>query len=297
MKNLILLIIAMIFLLSEGISQVAVNQDESEAHPSAMLDVQSQNMGFLMPRLTTAQQVQIENPALGLLIFNTDSVNFWYYDGDKWIALVANPSLTIQPWVCGDILNYEGRQYATVQIGDQCWMQQNLNVGQIIESEQDQTNNSTIEKYCYNNEQANCDEYGGLYQWNEMMLYTQEEGAQGICPHGWHIPSNAEWNILEDMFGGTETAGGHLKETGTLHWEWPNTGASNESGFSALPGGAIFNPDEFVELHMHGYFRSSTMVNETATWFRHMDFNSSLIFRDLNDKSWGFSVRCIKNSL
>ncbi|MCD4736058.1 MAG: T9SS type A sorting domain-containing protein [Bacteroidales bacterium] len=133
---------------------------------------------------------------------------------------------------------YEQQLYYTVQIGGQCWMKENLNVGIKISGSQSSTNNGTIEKYCHNNSTANCDIYGALYQWNEMMQYTSDTTAQGICPEGWHIPTDHEWKVLEgtvdsqygvgdpewngELWRGFD-AGGNLKETVTIHWNSPNT--------------------------------------------------------------------------
>ena len=101
---------------------------------------------------------------------------------------------------CGQPLtdSRDGQSYNTVQIANQCWMAQNLNVGSKINGSDEQSNNGTIEKYCYNNDAANCAVYGGLYQWDELMNYLTSSnatpsGRQGICPDGWHIPSEAEW--------------------------------------------------------------------------------------------------------
>ncbi len=110
-------------------------------------------------------------------------------------------------WSCGDTLNdtRDGQNYNTVQIGDQCWMAENLNVGTMIDGSDDQTQQTpeVIEKYCYDNNTANCDTYGGLYQWNEMMHYTTQEGAQGICPAGWHVPTDGEWCTLTQVVDAT----------------------------------------------------------------------------------------------
>ncbi len=143
------------------------------------------------------------------------------------------------PYQCGDTLldARDGKKYKTVQIGSQCWMQENLDFGLMIDGTYSQTDNDTIEKYCYDNDSLNCGIYGGLYQWNEMMNYLLIPGTKGICPAGWHLPSSEEWTQLSNWLGGLSIAGGKLKETGTLHWRSPNTGATNISGFTALPGG------------------------------------------------------------
>ena len=131
--------------------------------------------------------------------------------------------------------------YKVVKIGQQWWMQENLNIGTMIDSLQDATDNDIIEKYYYQNNDSLGNIYGGLYQWDEMMDYnTSDNGnpgiTQGVCPIGWHLPTDSEWTELTDFLGGESVAGGKLKEAGTIHWKSPNTGASNESGFKALPG-------------------------------------------------------------
>ena len=96
-------------------------------------------------------------------------------------------------------------------------MAENLNVGTRINGSGSQTNNSTIEKYCYDDNEANCTTYGGLYQWDESMQYSTMPGVQGICPTGWHLPTDAEWTTLTTYLGGEGIAGGKKKETGTTH--------------------------------------------------------------------------------
>lgn len=95
------------------------------------------------------------------------------------------------------IVDYGDQIYNTVQIFNQCWLNENLNIGFRINNILDQEDNSVIEKYCYNNDFTKCDIYGGLYQWDEMMQYVEIQGVQGICPTDWHIPTDNEWKILE----------------------------------------------------------------------------------------------------
>ncbi|MEA3479507.1 MAG: FISUMP domain-containing protein [Bacteroidota bacterium] len=94
-------------------------------------------------------------------------------------------------------VNYEGQVYNTVQIFNQCWLKENLNVGTMIQGTEEMTNNGIVEKYCYLNFTSYCEMYGGLYQWHEMMGYDTISGSQGICPTGWHIPSDEECKVLE----------------------------------------------------------------------------------------------------
>ena len=90
----------------------------------------------------------------------------------------------------------DGKTYTSVQIGTQCWMKENLNVGTRINGSSNQTNNGVVEKYCFNNLESNCDVYGGLYQWNELMQYVSTQGVKGICPLDWHIPTDQELSLI-----------------------------------------------------------------------------------------------------
>ncbi len=194
----------------------------------------------------------------------------------------------------------DGKTYNTVQIGTQCWMAQNLNIGIKINSSGDQTNNSIIEKYCYSNLESNCDIYGGLYQWNEMMQYVTTAGVQGICPAGWHIPTDAEWTTVTIFLGGTSVAGGKMKTTGTLQagtglWNSPNTAATNESGFSAVPAGGRNPYGTFVDLGNYGNWWISAETNSSNAWYRRMKYGDGKVNSYNSYKSTGFSGRCLRD--
>jgi uncharacterized protein (TIGR02145 family) len=192
----------------------------------------------------------------------------------------------------------DGNTYATIKIGTQCWMAENLNVGTRINGSGNQTNNSLVEKYCYSNAESNCDTYGGLYQWNEMMQYATTGGAKGICPVGWHIPIDAEWTTLTDYFGGTSVAGGKLKEKGTPHWNSPNTGATNEAGFTGLPGGYRYANEPFGTFGFvgyGGYWWSSTQGSQNDARFRNMFYNYGDMHVDYGLKQAGLSARCLRD--
>lgn len=283
------------FAFSVNAQSVGINADGSAPNASAMLDVSSTAKGFLPPRMTTAQRNLISSPAEGLVIYNTDEKTLNIYNGDSWGFII--------PFFCGQTLSdpRDGKNYATVQIGTQCWMKENMNVGTMIHSitggtnnNGQQTNNAAIEKYCYQNDEANCTIYGGLYQWDEMMQYTTTQGVQGICPTGWHLPVDAEWTTLTTYLGGTSVAGGAMKETGTEHWTTPNEGATNTSGFTALPGGKKANGGEFNAIGSDGNFWSTTQNTSTAKGW---NLNNSLATVRSFDyaKDWGFSVRCLKD--
>ncbi len=109
------------------------------------------------------------------------------------------------PWSCGNTLDYEGKTYNTVQIGSQCWLKENLDVGTMIQGSDTSKDNGIIEKYCYNNDTENCTAYGGLYQWNEAMQYNITAGTKGICPQTWHVPTLTEFQTLNTTVGVTVT--------------------------------------------------------------------------------------------
>ncbi|MCX6271686.1 MAG: hypothetical protein NTU44_10790 [Bacteroidetes bacterium] len=207
-------------------------------------------------------------------------------------------TVTITPqFVCNATITYGGQLYHTLQIGTQCWMMENLNIGTMIDGTSSPTNNGIIEKYCYNNDLAKCDIYGGLYQWDEMMQYSSTPGARGICPYDFHIPTREEWQTLVDCLGGYLVAGGKMKKTGFSHWNSPNTDASNESGFTALGAGNHWFDGYFYYLQDLAFFWSSSggYTNDYA-WFRNL-FNDGAYSIDQDEnKANGFSVRCLKDS-
>jgi len=208
--------------------------------------------------------------------------------------------------------DYGGQTYTTVEIGEQCWMKENLNIGtRIVALNNDQTNNGTIEKYCYDDDENNCDLYGGLYQWNEMMQYTTQEGAQGICPAGWHVPTDTDWKVLEGTvdccygvgnpewdgtgFRGYD-AGYRLKTT----YGWSKWNGNDLFGFSALPGG-------YYRGHFYGVFSGKTYYGfwwtSTSEYYypevcrggRDLSYFYNGIRRYQRSKHKGHSVRCIKD--
>ncbi len=203
-------------------------------------------------------------------------------------------------------VNYAGESYPTVQIGTQCWFAKNLNVGTMVLGANDQTNNSTLEKYCYNNDPANCATYGGLYQWAEAVQY--QNGAsnttspspaftgnvRGICPTGWHLPSDGEWSSLQTTLGGSSVAGGALKSTSGL-WISPNAGATNSSGFSALPGGYRDINGSFYAIGINTVFWSSSRSSSATAVTLGLVYDSSRINRGSEDKGGGFSARCTQD--
>ncbi|MBU0765860.1 MAG: fibrobacter succinogenes major paralogous domain-containing protein [Bacteroidetes bacterium] len=236
------------------------------------------------------------------------------YDGYQYRCLIINAcgdiltdAASLIKWTCGihkltDVRDSHG--YNTVLINNQCWMAENLNIGTMINSTapgQLQTDNSVIEKYCYGNNATDCNTYGGLYEWYEMMQYNSSDAGnpgatQGICPPGWHLPTDAEWTVLTDYLGGLTVAGGKMKETGTVHWNSPNTGADNSSGFTGLPGGSRDYWDGlFYGLGESSDHWSATESNSTRAWKRYMYYDYADVNSFFYEKTNGFSVRCIKD--
>ena len=201
-------------------------------------------------------------------------------------------------------VTYEGQVYNTVLIGSQCWLKENLNVGEMINGSENMSNDGTIEKYCYGNDPANCTTYGGLYQWDEMMQYTTTQGVQGICPPDWHLPTDEEWKQLEgtvdSQYGYPDPewdstgwrgldAGERLKsENG---W-YGNGNGSDWYGFAGLPGGYRHTNGSFSNLTNYASFWSSSEA-VPFTCHRDLHYSNDQVFRGLNDPAVGFSVRCV----
>ncbi|HNW70584.1 MAG TPA: FISUMP domain-containing protein, partial [Bacteroidales bacterium] len=182
-------------------------------------------------------------------------------------------------------------------IGTKVWMGENLRVTKYNDGTDIPlvTNGTTWAYltgpgYCwYANDQAsNGDTYGALYNWYAVNTLK-------LCPSGWHMPSEAEWTALTTYTGGLSVAGGKLKETGTLHWTSPNTGATDESGFTALPGGIRLGDGAYSSLGSQGVFWSSDSVSNALAHSLGLTFNSSAAMNSTNGTTQGLSVRCICN--
>jgi len=188
-----------------------------------------------------------------------------------------------------------GNCYSTVQIGDQLWMAENLKVthynnGDSISYPSNADFGSFDEgQYgVYDNDPSNADVYGNLYNWPVTV------DDRGVCPEGWHVPSDEEYTILTDYLGGESVAGGKMKETGLDHWNSPNTGATNESGFTALPAGRR-NPNSgsYDSMGRYGYFWSSSEDNSSHAWSRELGYNYSNVSWGAHNKRLGFNIRCL----
>ena len=205
------------------------------------------------------------------------------------------------------VTDIDGNTYDAVEIGNQVWMAEDIKVTHYadgteipnVTTDGNWSNLSSTDKaYCFYNNASNTD-YGALYTWAAAMngagsSTSNPSGVQGVCPDGWHLPSDSEWTELTNHLGGINVTGGKLKETGTTHWISPNTGATNESGFTALPGGYRFHIiGSFDDLGYYGNWWSTTQETTNAAWYRSMSYNASSIVKANTDKADGYSVRCI----
>jgi uncharacterized protein (TIGR02145 family) len=231
-------------------------------------------------------------------------------------SLVTNKTYTFEfatniPCPGTPTVTYEGQVYNTIQIFSQCWLKENLNVGIMIPGTQGMSNNNVIEKYCYNNNIENCNIYGGLYQWNEMMQYSSQQGVQGICPSGWHLPTDEEWKVLEgaadnqydigDPIWNNESYRGYDAGTNlrtTNGWNGESNG-TDLFGFSGLPGGDRLLTGGFGFIGDDGLWWAS---NERWSfqygwwgWFRGLDYSNPEVSRTNYKVALGHSVRCLRN--
>jgi uncharacterized protein (TIGR02145 family) len=233
----------------------------------------------------------------------------------------------LAPGICDDMGTVidprDGKVYHTAQVGDQCWLKENLNVGTRIPSNQEQQDNGIMEKYCYKDLESNCDTYGGLYQWDEVMQYVNIAGTQGICPPGWHVPSFVEGKNLFMCIGienpeityfnaVQNDAGGKLKEFGFTYWKYPNSGGSNVTGFTGLGSGyiapSLYPGTPSYPLHINE--NTSLWLSETclpywigtnppppdfyALWIS-LDYKNASTFIHSYGRYHAFPLRCIRD--
>ena len=202
----------------------------------------------------------------------------------------------------------DGNVYKWVKIGNQVWMAENLKYLPAVVAQA--TGSQTTPYYYvygYNGTSVadakattNYSTYGVLYNWPAVMngatsSTANPSGVKGVCPTGWHLPSDAEWKVLTDYLGGTSGAGGKLRETGTTHWLSPNAGATNEIGFTALPGGERLGNGTLYGIGFVGYWWSATEYDTAKSWGRDLLYNDIVVGIGHYGKDSGISVRCIKD--
>jgi uncharacterized protein (TIGR02145 family) len=241
------------------------------------------------------------SPTPGTIRFNPATSDFEGWNGLYWASLTGK----LFTAVGGSVSDIDGNTYATVQIGTQEWMAVNLRTTRYrngdpipLISLNSQWINTNSGAYCiydtsgtgYNTFDVST--FGFLYNWFAV------NDERGLCPSGWHVPSQTEWTTLTDFLGGPLVAGGKMKESGLIHWHSPNTGATNESGFTAVPGGlreSDFGEGDFNAIGRESRWWSSTYIHDTYTRSFglstfHAEFPSTTEYLRA-----GHSVRCVKD--
>ena len=221
--------------------------------------------------------------------------------GGKTCVLTQSIATAPQGSYGPNITDVEGNTYKTVYIGTQQWMAENLKVskyndGTTIPNITDNTqwyNLTTGAWAYYNNDAANNAKYGKLYNWYAVSPTTN--GNKNICPTGWHVPTDAEWTVLTDYLGGQTISGGKLKEVGTTNWNSPNTGATNMSLFTGLPGGDRASNGFYYSIGSLGYWWSSIESITSNAWTRNLSLNYGDAYRSSSFKKNGLSVRCLRD--
>jgi len=198
------------------------------------------------------------------------------------------------PFPCGDPVSYQGYDYATVLIGDQCWFAENLR-SENYENGDAIPSNLSIGEWSsttsgatalYMESSSNWEVYGRLYNWYAV------DDARALCPSGWHVPTDGEWTVMTDHLGGESVAGGQMKTT--LGW-YDGGNGTNTSGFSGLPGGGRYSNGYFVDAGYYGYWWSSS-PNGSDAWYRSLWGYAGTVYRFYDYRRNGFSVRCVRDA-
>ena len=198
------------------------------------------------------------------------------------------------PWQCGDPLEYQGHDYETVQIGEQCWFAENLRSenyenGDAIPAglnSSEWTSTTSGATVIYDGNASNLEAYGRLYNWHAV------DDARSLCPSTWRIPSDGDWTVLTDFLGGAAVAGGQMKTT--YGWNGDGNG-TNSSGFSGLPGGSFASNGNFNLGGSSGYWWSASPYGSSA-WYRIVSYNDEAVTRNFAYQRNGYSVRCVRDA-
>jgi uncharacterized protein (TIGR02145 family) len=213
-------------------------------------------------------------------------------DLQNQVALLSsNTSL-----LASGLVDIDGNNYPVVIIGNQIWMKENLRVsryrnGVSIPIVTDNTawgGLTTGGRSWYNNDSTTYENpYGNLYNWYAVA------DNRGLCPNGWHVPTDAEWTILITYLGGESAAGEKMKSTGITYWSSQSAGTDNSSGFSALPGGSRYGSGSFYNIRDYAFIWSATEYDDDIAWYSLLFYNFGDVYRDIFNKSFGASVRCL----
>ena len=250
---------------------------------------------------TTANNVTMDGSGTGSFISTVAKLN---PDSTYYLRAYATNSLgtaygNTRSFSTGALIvkDKDGNIYHTVNIGSQVWLGENLKTTKFRDStlialadNSSSWSNLITQGYCwYENDPVNYKNiFGALYNWQTVV-------SGKLCPTGWHVPSDAEWTTLVDHLGGESLAGGKLKESTTEFWKIPNAGATNESMFTALPGGYRTNTGAFVNVGSYGNWWSSTSVIPNVANYRYIYYGNGLVTKSFVNQKYGLSVRCIKN--
>ena len=288
----------LLFTFYSSAQSVGINSTGAAPESSALLVLNSNNKGFLITRVDTANIVA---PAFGLMTLAPIDSCLYLYNGNTWMGMggggtncSCNCVSTNPPtsFICGSPITdaRDSETYGTVEIGNQCWMSENLNYTP-----------SSSNSWCYDNIPANCTTYGRLYDWNtasnNTSSSTNPSGVQGVCPTDWHLPSDAEWKELEMELGMSQAEADNTGGRGTNEGEQLKTsswGGNNSSGFTALPGGKRGTNGSF---HYEGSDVTWWSATESGNdvWRRGLTSSQSDVYRFTDVKGLGYSVRCLKD--
>jgi uncharacterized protein (TIGR02145 family) len=272
--------IILFFLIAFNCFSQQVIIGDSIINESALVSINSTNKGFLPPRLTLSQREAIKKPATGLMIWCTDNNEMQVFNGYMWTNLYGSSAGLIPA--------------GSTKICLTIWMEKNLTVrtyrnGDSIPVVTDpvQWANLTTGAMCwYNNDTANKTTYGALYNWYAV------NDSRGLAPAGWHIAKNVEWGFLINCLGGDSIAGGKIKDAGVL-WSNPNTGASNSSGFTALPGGFRNSNGTFEQVNQQAMWWVKPEGSTNNVQSKLVQYQSAGITNSTLNKNTGLSVRCV----
>ena len=290
--------------LNTGAGYVAMGTTQLLSVPYALYANSSGNAQASIPNL--ADVLAVNNGANNLQIKNLadptdaqDAVTKSFSEAQLQVQ-VAQLQAQIEA-----LQNYNMLQ-SGLQIGQQSWATINLNVttyrdGTPIPQVTDPTQwaNLTTGAWCYyNNDPVNGAIYGKLYNWYAVAgIHDNDPSTPNkiLAPEGWHVPSDAEWTTLTDFLGGAIVAGGKMKSTGTSFWQSPNTAATNESGFTGLPGGCRFGYGTFGNIRGSGFWWSSSEYLTTTAWYRSLGYGGGSANRNNIGKATGWAVRCLRD--
>jgi len=215
------------------------------------------------------------------------------------LSLMATVSCKKEDDELRSVTDIDGNVYHTVKIGSQVWMVENLRSfhfrnGDPIPTTSPATldysgETDPVYQWAYNGDEVLAEEYGRLYTWYAVT------DSRGICPKGWHVPADSEWETLLNTLGGIDEAAAKLIEAGTDHWPADNTDATNESGFTALPGGNRPPMLVFFNIDLNGSYWTSSPLNDNIAYYYFFAANSAHVSRASYHKNFGYSVRCIKD--